>query len=66
VSPLWNSGADATSVAAGLYAPTSEEHFDSELPVHGDMPPSMNGVYVRVGPVRLCRVRELSKTHYMS
>ena len=40
-------------VAAGLYAPTSEEHFDDDLPVHGDMPASMNGVYVRVGPVRL-------------
>jgi hypothetical protein len=38
---------------AGLYAPTSEEHFDDDLPVHGDMPASMNGVYVRVGPVRL-------------
>lgn len=34
----------------GLYAPTSEEHFDDDLPVHGDMPASMNGVYVRVGP----------------
>jgi Retinal pigment epithelial membrane protein len=40
-------------MAAGLYAPTSEEHFDDDLPVHGDMPASMNGVYVRVGPVRL-------------
>lgn len=40
-----------TCFMAGLYAPTSEEHGDQDLPVRGDMPPSMNGVYVRVGPV---------------
>jgi carotenoid cleavage dioxygenase len=34
----------------GLYAPTHEEHCDEDLPVSGTMPPSLDGVYVRVGP----------------
>ncbi len=35
---------------AGLYAPTSEEHCDEDLYISGSMPPSVSGVYVRVGP----------------
>ena len=37
-------------MCAGLYAPTSEEHLDADLTMEGSMPPSLNGVYVRVGP----------------
>lgn len=48
----------------GLYAPTSKENFDSDLPVLGDMPPSMNGVYVRVGPVSGAHMHFVCTMHF--
>ena len=34
----------------GNWAPTQQQHTSSELTVEGNIPPQLNGLYVRTGP----------------
>ena len=34
----------------GNWAPTQQQHTSSELTVEGNIPPQLNGIYVRTGP----------------
>lgn len=41
---------DSNFYLEGPYAPVQEERFETDLPVSGSIPPSLNGLFAQIGP----------------